>query len=68
MPADVHAALHRRAAAAGQSLQEFVLSRLRDEAQRPTVDELFERIANRSGGKVGLKAAARAIRSDREAR
>lgn len=68
VPADVHAALHRRAAAAGQSLQEFVLSRLRDEVQRPTIDELFERIGYRSGGKIGLKAAALAVRSDREAR
>ena len=68
VPVDVHAALHRRAAAAGQSLQEFILGRLRDEVQRPTLDELFERISQHSGGKIGFKAAARAIRSDRDAR
>ncbi|MCE9622405.1 MAG: hypothetical protein K8R99_08680 [Actinomycetia bacterium] len=68
VPADVHAALHRRAAAAGQSLQEFVLGRLRDEVQRPTLDELFERIGHRSGGKIGFKAAARAVRADRDSR
>lgn len=68
VPADVHAALHRRAAAAGQSLQEFVLGRLRDEVGRPTLEELFERIEHRTGGKIGFKAAARVIRADREAR
>jgi hypothetical protein len=68
VPAEVHAVLHRRAAAAGQSLQEFVLGRLRDEARTPTVDELFERVSYRSGGRIGLKPAARLVRSDRDAR
>lgn len=68
VPVEVHAALHRRAAAAGQSLQEYVLGRLRDEVQRPTLAELFERIGHRSGGKIGFRAAAQAVRSDRDAR
>ena len=67
VPADVHAALRRRAAAAGQSLQEFLLGRLTDEAVTPTVDELLERIALRSGGNVSLKTAARIVRAERDA-
>ena len=36
VPADVHATLRRRAAAAGQSLQEYLLARLTEEATTPT--------------------------------
>ena len=68
VPAEVHAVLHRRAAAAGQSLQEFLLGRLSDEAHSPTIDELFERVGFRSGGNVSLKTAARTVRADRDAR
>ncbi len=68
VPDDVHAVLRRRAAAAGQSLQEYLLARLRDDAQTPTIDEVLERIEHRSGGKLGLRAAARAVRADRDAR
>lgn len=68
VPDDVHAVLRRRAAAAGQSLQEYLLARLRDEAQTPTTDEVLERIEHRSGGKLGFRAAARAVRADRDAR
>ncbi len=68
VPEDVHAVLRRRAAAAGQSLQEYLLARLREDALTPTVGEVLERIEHRSGGNVGLKAAVRAVRADRAAR
>ena len=68
VPDDVHAVLRRRAASAGQSLQEFLLTRLRDDARSPTVEEVLERIGHRSGGNIGLRVAARAVRSDRDAR
>jgi len=68
VPDDVHAVLRRRAAAAGQSLQEYLLARLREDAQTPTLEEVLDRIEHRSGGKVGLKTAARAVRADRDAR
>lgn len=58
----------RRAAAAGQSLQEYLLGRLRIEAETPTIDELFSRIEQRSGGNVGLKTAAQLVRAEREAK
>ena len=65
VPENVHAVLRRRAAAAGQSLQEYLLARLRDDAQTLTVEELFERIEHRTAGRVGFATTARAVRSDR---
>ncbi len=68
VPADVHATLRRRAAAAGQSLQEYLLGLLVAESHAPTVDEVLERASGRAGGKAGFKVASRAVRADREAR
>jgi antitoxin FitA len=68
VPDDVHATLRRRAAAAGQSLQEYLLAQLVDDAHTPTVDELLDRAGGRAGGRVGFEAAAEAVRADRDAR
>jgi hypothetical protein len=68
VPADVHATLRRRAAAAGKSLQEYLLDRLVDDARLPTLDEVLDRAGGRAGGQVGLKAAAAAVRAARDAR
>jgi hypothetical protein len=68
VPKDVHATLRRRAAAAGQSLQEYLLALLIEEAQTPTLDELLDRAGGRAGGRAGFGAAAAAIRADRDAR
>jgi hypothetical protein len=68
VPDETHAVLRRRAAAAGQSLQEYLLARLVDEASRPTVDEVLDRAAGRSGGSVPLKAAAGTVRAERTRR
>ena len=68
VPEDVHAVLRRRAAAAGQSLQEYLLARLREDAETPTIDELFERIEHRTGGRIGFGVAVEAIRADRDSR
>jgi len=68
VPDDVHHVLRRRAAAAGQSLQEYLLSRLIAEADRPTLEEVFERVGHRTGGSVSFDAAAGAVRSDRDRR
>lgn len=67
VPPDVHATLRRRAADAGQSLQEYLLGRLVAEASRPTVDEVLSRAGGRAGGSVRLKDATRTVRTDREA-
>lgn len=67
VPDDVHATLRHRAAEAGQSLQEYLLTRLVEEARTPTLDEVLERAGGRVGGRVGFQAAASAVRADREA-
>jgi len=67
VPDDVHATLRRRAAVAGQSLQEYLLARLIEDAHMPTLDELLDRSGGRAGGRAGFEAAAGAVRSDRDA-
>jgi antitoxin FitA len=68
VPDDVHAVLRRRSGAAGQSLQEYLLNKLREDAKTPTVEELFERVSLRSGGTITLEAAAKALRAERDTR
>jgi plasmid stability protein len=58
VPDDVHAALQRRAERRGQSLQQLLSSELRRLAQRPSVDEVLDRIERRRGDRVGLAQAA----------
>lgn len=68
VPDETHAVLRRRAAAAHQSLQEYLRARLIDEAGEPTLDEVLDRAGGRAGGSVPLKAAAAAVRADRDRR
>jgi hypothetical protein len=68
VPEEVHAVLRRRAASARQSLQEYLLSRLIEEASRPTLEEVLDRAGGRAGGSVSFKAATRVVRSDRDRR
>ena len=68
VPDETHAVLRRRAAAANQSLQEYLRSRLIEDAGRPTLDEVLDRAGGRAGGSVSLKAAAKAVRDDRARR
>jgi hypothetical protein len=58
VPDDVRAALQRRAERRGQSLQQYLASELRRLAERPSVDEVLDRIERRRGGRVGLAQAA----------
>ncbi len=67
VPADVHSVLRQRAAAAGQSLQEYLLGRLVAEARRPTLDELLGRAEGRAGGSSSFADSVRLIRHDRDA-
>jgi antitoxin FitA len=68
VPDDVHAVLRRRAAVAGQSLQEYLLAHLIQEASTPTLGELFDRIEQRSGGRFTMEDAVAAVRADRDSR
>ena len=68
VPDQTHAVLRQRAAAAHQSLQEYLLARLIDEANRPTLDEIMDRAGGRAGGSVPLKAAVTTLRAERARR
>jgi antitoxin FitA len=68
VPEQTHAVLRRRAAAAHQSLQEYLRARLIEEASEPTLDEVLDRAGGRSGGVVPLKDAVAAVRTDRDRR
>lgn len=68
VPEETHNVLRRRAALAHQSLQEYLRSRLIDEASAPTVDEVLERAGGRAGGSVSFSAAAQAQSEDRARR
>jgi plasmid stability protein len=65
VPEEVHAALRRRAARRGQSLQQYLTGELRRLAERPGVDEVLDRIESRSGGQVGLQQAADDLTEER---
>jgi hypothetical protein len=67
VPLEVHATLRRRAAAAGQSLQEYLLARLVEDASTPTIEEVLDRAEGRAGGHAGLQAAVEAVRAERDA-
>lgn len=68
VPQDAHAVLRRRAAAAGQSLQEYLLEMLVDVASKPTVEEVLARAGSHSGGRLGLAEAAKILRRERDSR
>jgi hypothetical protein len=68
VPARTHAVLRRRAAAVGQSLQEYLRQRLIVEADTPTVDEVLDRAGGRAGGRVSFSVAAEVVREDRARR
>jgi plasmid stability protein len=68
VPEETHAVLRQRAARAHQSLQEYLRSRLIEEASMPTLEEVLERSGNRSGGSVPFSDAVKTIRNDRDRR
>lgn len=66
VPSDVHGTLRRRAALAGQSLQEYLLARLTEEARTESLDEVLSRAGGRAGGSVPASFAAEELRRVRE--
>ena len=68
VPERTHAILRQRAAAAHQSLQEYLRARLIEAADQPTLAEVLDRAGGRSGGSVPLIFAVAAIREDRDHR
>jgi hypothetical protein len=68
VPVQTHAVLRRRAAAAHQSLQEYLLARLIEEAASPTLDEVLDRAGGRAGGSASFDAVVEVLRDDRDRR
>lgn len=68
VPERTHAVLRQRAAAAHQSLQEYLRARLIEEAEQPTLEEILDRAGGRAGGTVPLRTAVDTIRDDRAGR
>jgi antitoxin FitA len=67
VPDDLHRKLKARAALAGMSLSEYLLAEIQRSLERPTRQELIERVARRTPVKVRPSPAA-VIRAERERR
>src|SRR5687768_9652973 len=63
VPDAVHATLRRRAAAAGMSLQEYLLALLTEDAHTPTLDEVLDRAGGRAGGRSEERRVGKECRS-----
>ena len=68
VPSEVHQTLQRRAVGAGQSLQEYLLQLLCEQARTETLEEVLQRAGGRVGGNIGREAAVAAVRADRDSR
>src|ERR1019366_1287821 len=68
VPEHTHEVLGQRAAAAHQSLQEYLRTKLIQEASAPTVEEVLDRAGGRAGGRVPIKTATEILREDRDRR
>jgi antitoxin FitA len=67
VPDSLHRRLKSRAALAGMSLSDYLLQQVRDVAERPTIDELRERLARRSAVTLSVDTAD-AVRAERDSR
>jgi len=58
VPSDLHRKLKARAALAGMSLSEYLLREVQSVAERPTLEEIKERLSRRAPVRTRLTAAA----------
>jgi hypothetical protein len=68
VPTDVHDALTKRADAAGQSLQQFLLAQIRRIAFTPTMDEVLGRIERRPLASLDVDDVVTGLEVDRARR
>lgn len=68
VPDEVHAALQRRAEQRGQSLQQYLAGELKRLADKPSLQEVLERIEGRRGGRVGFQQAVEDLSEERARR
>lgn len=67
VPDRLHRTLKARAALAGMSLSDYLIEEIRRVAERPTLEDLRERLARRKAVTPGVPAAE-AVRAERDAR
>ena len=67
VPDALHRRLKARAALEGMSLSDYLIAEVRRAAERPSISELRERLAQRSPVEPKV-SPARALRQEREAR
>ncbi len=67
MPDTTHRTLKSRAAMAGMSLSDYLLRELKRIAERPTMEELVERMKKRQPVSLSV-SAAELIREERDSR
>jgi plasmid stability protein len=67
VPDALHRSLKARAAMAGMSLSDYLLTEIREIAERPTLAEMRDRLRTRKAVTLSLDTA-RLVREEREAR
>jgi len=67
VPDALHRTLKARAAMAGMSLSDYLLTEIKEIGERPTLAELRERLRTRTAVTLSLDTA-RLVREEREAR
>lgn len=67
VPDSLHRHLKARAAMAGMSLSDYLLSEIKEIAQRPTLAEMRERLHQREPIRVPIDSA-RLVREERDSR
>ncbi|MBL8707429.1 MAG: hypothetical protein JNM30_21445 [Rhodospirillales bacterium] len=67
VPNALHRQLKARAALAGMSLSDYLLSEIREVARRPTLDEMRTRLASRPPMSLSV-SSTEAIREERDRR
>lgn len=68
VPEEVHKVLVKRAASAGQSLQQYLSAQLVLLAQTPSAEELFDEIERTVSGRLSTQEAVEALRVTRDSR
>jgi antitoxin FitA len=67
VPDNLHRILKARAAMASMSLSDYLLAEIKEVAQRPTLEEMRDRLHRRTPVAIELDTA-RLVREEREAR
>lgn len=67
VPDDLHRRLKSRAAMAGMSLSDYLLGEIKEISERPTLEELRERLHQRKPVSADIDTAV-LVREEREAR